>query len=74
MRTTLTLDDDVYESALTLSKISGTPLGKVVSSLLRKSLSAAQQESDPDFPTFPVPKDTPMIPGNRAAELLEEMD
>jgi hypothetical protein len=31
MRTTLTLDDDVYQAALELSQASGDSLGKVVS-------------------------------------------
>ena len=71
MRTTLTLDDDAYSSALTLSQISGTPLGKVVSQLIRRGLQRSQGFSS-TLPTFPVPADAPLISGNRAHDLLDE--
>jgi hypothetical protein len=70
MRTTLTLDEDAYRSALTLSQISGTPLGKVVSQLIRKGLQASVFTAG--TATFPVAAGTEMIPGNRSRDLLDE--
>lgn len=72
MRTTLTLDDDVYQSVLTMAKVSGDSLGRVASRLIRRALSAPATAGD--YPTFNVPHGTPIIPGNRAIELLDEED
>lgn len=64
MRTTITLDDEAYEAALTLSKTSGRRLGKVISQLIRRAIQA---EGPPEpkrgkrFPTFEVAHDAPMI-------------
>ena len=58
MRTTLTLDDDVYEAAAQLSRVSGKRLGKVVSTLARRSLTRSerpQRRRGRKFPTFWVP-------------------
>ena len=38
MRTTLTLEPDVYEAAITLSRSSGKTVGQVVSALARAGL------------------------------------
>lgn len=73
MRTTLSLDDDVYEAAKTLADGSGESLGSVVSQLARRGLKPADvvRPSDPDeLPTFAVPPDAAVIPGLRAAEIL----
>jgi hypothetical protein len=73
MRTTLTLDDDVYEAAKTLADGSGEPLGAVVSELARRGLRPAPVAASGDreeLPTFDVPADATLIPGSRAAELL----
>lgn len=73
MRTTLSLDDDVYEAAKTLAEGSGKSLGRVLSQLARRGLQPADvvRTSDPDqLPTFAVPLDAAVIPGSRAAELL----
>ncbi len=39
MRTTLTLDDDIYHAAMQLSQASGRTLGKVLSILVRRGLT-----------------------------------
>ena len=75
MRTTLTLDDDVFEAARALVRGSGKTLGQVVSQLARRGL-----RSDPDFarksglPTFPVRADARIIPSDRAQELIAADD
>lgn len=75
MRTTITLDRDVYEAALHLSQSSGERLGKVVSELVRRALT----ESGPTpvsakkrFPTFDVPPDAPIIPASRVQKVIDE--
>ena len=73
MRTTLTLDDDVFESARALARATGRQLGKVVSDLARRGLKArsAIDERSP-VPTFAVPPDAEVIPTDRAARMLAE--
>jgi hypothetical protein len=75
MRTTLTLDDDVYESALQLSKSSGEGLGKVVSTLARRGLTP-RPPSKPGksrrFPVFDVPPNAPILTPERIDRFIEE--
>ena len=57
MRTTLTLDDDVYEAALALAKAEGKSLGHVVSRLARRGLMPRLEASRKGtFPVFFVPE------------------
>jgi hypothetical protein len=42
MRTTLTIDDDIYELAVSRSRATGESLGKVVSELARQGLRPTQ--------------------------------
>ena len=74
MRTTLTLDEDVYEASVHLSKTSGRRLGQVVSELVRRGLRphAEHVESSGPFPTFDVPADAPIIPASRVQEAIDE--
>jgi hypothetical protein len=75
MRTTITLDRDVYEAALHLSRSSGERLGKVVSKLVRRGLAESQPgpvKSRKRFPTFDVPPDAPMIPASRVQKVIDE--
>ena len=74
MRTTLTLDDDVYQAALHLSRVSGRRIGKVVSQLVRRALSkpASSRGGGDRFPTFDVPPNAPVIPASRVQEVLDE--
>lgn len=73
MRTTLSLDDDIYEAASTLAKGSGRTLGQIVSMLVRTALSASKEPaSNNEFPKFTVESNAPLIPGNRASELIDD--
>jgi hypothetical protein len=63
VRTTLTLDDDVFTAAQTLARSSGKTLGQVLSDLARRGL-----RTTPDFrpaanlpPAFEVPPTAPGI-------------
>jgi len=69
MRTTLTLDDDVYQAALQISKSSGERLGKVVSILIREGLRAPAQRR---FPLFDVAPGTPMMTLESIDKFIEE--
>jgi len=73
MRTTVTLDDDVYQAVSTLSRSSGLSLGKVLSEVARRSLQPKPIKIKKNgFPTFDVPPGTPMIPGNLAQKIWDE--
>jgi hypothetical protein len=64
MRTTVTLDDEAYETAVTLAKSSGKRLGQVISDLIRRAVQKPQGHSTKGakrFPTFEVPPTAPMI-------------
>ena len=65
MRTTLTVDDDVFAAAETLAKASGQTLGKVLSGLARAGLQPRRlpkpKSGKNAFPAFPVKPDAPMI-------------
>jgi hypothetical protein len=74
MRTTLTLDDDVYEAALAFSQSSGEGLGKVVSQLIRRGLKPAPpvKKGRRRFPVFDVPPNAPIITPERIDRFIEE--
>ncbi len=74
MRTTLTLDDDVYETALQLSKSSGEGLGKVVSRLVRRGLAPhpVKRSKSRRFPVFDVAPGTPMMSLPAIQRFLDE--
>jgi len=64
MRTTITLDDEAYEAAVTLAKTSGKRLGQVISDLIRRAMQKPQgpaRKGGRRFPTFEVPPGAPMI-------------
>jgi hypothetical protein len=75
MRTTVTLDDDVYHAAAHLSRASGERLGKVLSSLARRGLvpaTALSKRGFRRFPTFDVPAGSPVIPASRVQRVIDE--
>jgi hypothetical protein len=74
MRTTLTLEDDVYEAAQSMAQASGKRLGEVVSLLMRRGLKGSGEvvAGRSGLPVFPAAPGAPIIPGNRAHELLAE--
>ena len=62
MRTTLTLDDDIFELAARQAKLRGVSLGKTVSDLLRRGLNAATPAEDKDgLVVFHLPADSPKV-------------
>ena len=73
MRTTVSLDDDVFEAAQTLAASSGKKLGQVLSQLARRGLRIETETSRKSgLPVFKVAADAPVIPSNRARKLLAE--
>jgi len=77
MRTTVTLDQDIYEAAVSLSRVSGERLGKVISSLARRGLqrnAKPRRKVSQRFPTFVIPPGSPVIPASRIHRVLDEED
>jgi hypothetical protein len=75
VRTTITLDQDVYEAALSLSRTSGRRLGRVLSELARRGLAppaTPRRRGKARFPVFEVPANAPIIPAARVQEFLDE--
>jgi len=75
VRTTITVDDDVYQAAMHLSRTSGERLGKVLSTLARRGLKPADvpsRRSTRRFPVFDVPPDAPVIPASRIQRVIDE--
>ena len=62
MRTTLTLDDDLLELAARQAKLRGVSLGKTVSDLVRRGLSASTPAREKDgLVVFHLPADSPKV-------------
>ncbi len=73
MRTTVSLDNDVFEAAQTLAASSGKNLGKVLSQLARRGLRSSTTTARKNgLPVFKVSADAPLIPSNRAQKLLAD--
>ena len=62
MRTTLTLDDDLMQVVTRQAKLRGVSLGKTVSDLVRRGLSAStpSREKNGLF-VFQLPADSPTV-------------
>jgi len=76
MRTTVTIDDDVYQSAQHLARVTRRRLGVVLSELARRGLKASDAgpsvREGKRFPCFDVPDDAPVIPASLIEEVLDE--
>lgn len=75
MRTTLNIENDVYQGVQAIAQSSGQSVGEVVSRLLRKAMSAPAQPyatQEDGCPVFPVKEGAPIIAVTRASELLDE--
>ena len=75
MRTTVTLDDDVYAAAVHLSRASGDRLGKVLSILARRGLTPRAEpprQKSRRFPVFEVPSGSPIVPASRIERIIDE--
>ena len=74
VRTTVTLDKDVYEAAMHLSRASGERLGKVLSILARRGLKPADSPArrlTRRFPVFDVPADAPVLSASRIQRVID---
>ena len=65
MRTTATIDDDVYVKVRQLAADSGRTFGQVISDLARKGL-LSEPLFGTEVPVFRVFIGAAMVPGNRA--------
>lgn len=75
MRTTLSLDDDVFQLARRYAESRSLALGKAVSELVRKGLRAPlPTRMENGFLVFDVPPDTPPITSERVKELESELE
>ncbi len=73
MRTTVTLDDDVFEAVQSLAQASGKRFGEVLSQVARRGLVASARTAKRNgLPVFRVAEDAPLIPSSRARDLLAE--
>ena len=73
MRTTITVDNDIFEAAQAQARASGKKLGEVISQLARRGLRAsADTASKNGLPVFKVQGNAPVIPSSRAKEVLDE--
>ncbi len=62
MRTTLALDDDVFELVRRQAKLRGVSLGKAVSDLVRRGLVAATPSQEKGgLIVFQLPADSPTV-------------
>lgn len=75
MRTTLMIEDDIYDTAKHIAQNSGRTLGEVISQLVRKGLAAEPAFNiENGLPVFRVGDSPEQIPGGRAAEILNAED
>jgi hypothetical protein len=75
MRTTIALDEDIYQAAQHLSRVSGERLGDVISKLARRGLEQKRppaRKRAQRFPTFEIPAGAPIIPASRVERVLDE--
>ncbi len=71
MRTTLTIDNDVFEAARAMAASSGKKLGEVISHLARRGLKTRPETAKKNrLPVFRVSENAPVIPSDRAREIL----
>ncbi|HZP18814.1 MAG TPA: CopG family transcriptional regulator [Bauldia sp.] len=81
MRTTLDIDDDVLDAAKELARTQGKPAGKVISDLVRKSLTGSPEAmgDEPAGATlrdgwYVIPRRGGIVTSEMVAELLERAD
>lgn len=78
MRTTVTLEDDVFEAARALVRASGKTMGQVLSELARRGLRAQGATVSEGgvtrngLPVFAVGSRAPIIPSDRASAFLAD--
>jgi predicted transcriptional regulator len=73
MRTTLHIDDDVYQVARSLAATEGSSIGKVLSRLARRGLNQRRAtRSHKGFPVFDVPAEAKPLTPEMVKEALDE--
>jgi hypothetical protein len=75
MRTTIMVDDEVYDAALQISRTSGERIGKVISDLARRGLNPVadvQIVQTGRFPAFAVAPGVPMMDTEMVQRVLDE--
>lgn len=73
MRTTIHLDDDIYEAVRSLAAIERTSVGKVLSRLARRALNPARAVvSTGAFPVFEVAADSRPLTPDMVRDALDE--
>jgi hypothetical protein len=73
MRTTVTIDDDVFDAVQAQAQASGKRLGEVLSQIARAGLQASAATGNVNgLPVFKVPAGAEVIPTSRAREFLAE--
>jgi hypothetical protein len=78
MRTTITIDDDVYEVAAANAQATGRRIGSVLSDMARTAIELEQiplpRRKRERFATFSVPKNAVVIPASRIQKALDDED
>jgi hypothetical protein len=75
MRTTLSLDDDVFREAKTYAQSRDIPIGKAVSELVRRGLHAPLQTRIVNgFHLVELPPGSPEVSTDRVRTLQNEID
>lgn len=73
VRTTLHLDDDIYEAVRSLAAIERTSVGKVLCRLVRRALNPAPPaRMDAGFPVFNVPDRVTALTPEMVRDALDE--
>jgi len=75
MRTTLSLDDDVFQVVRRYAESRSVAMGKAVSELVRKGLAApVATRTVNGIQVFDLPPDSPRITTKRVKELESELE
>jgi hypothetical protein len=75
MRTTLRLDDDIFQVVRRYAESRSLALGKAVSELVRKGLAApVPTRTVNGIQVFDLPPDSPRITSRRVKELESELE
>ena len=76
MGTTVTLDNNVYQAARPLSRLTGKRLGKVLSELARRGLvrtAPSRGKENRRLPVFEVWRNALIIPATRVQEVIDSV-
>jgi hypothetical protein len=75
MRTTLSLDDDVFQAVRSYAESRSVALGKAVSELVRRGLNAPMTTKVVNgIPVVVLPPDSPKVTTARIKELENELE